>query len=31
MGIKIGNVNADTSIKLGSTNIQSGYIGFNKF
>jgi len=29
MGIKIGSVNADTSVKLGSTNIQSGYIGYN--
>ena len=31
MAIEIGNINADTSVKLGSTNIQSGYIGFNKF
>jgi len=31
MAIKIGNVNADTSVKLGSTTIQSGYIGFNQF
>jgi hypothetical protein len=31
MAIEIGTVNADTSVKLGSTNIQSGYIGFNKF
>jgi hypothetical protein len=29
MGIKIGSVNADTSVKLGSTTIQSGYIGYN--
>ena len=29
MGIKIGSVNADTSVKLGATNIQSGYIGYN--
>ena len=31
MAIEIGLVNADTSVKLGSTTIQSGYIGFNKF
>jgi hypothetical protein len=31
MAIEIGTVNADTSVKLGSTTIQSGYIGFNKF
>lgn len=31
MGIKIGAVNADTSVKLGSTNIKSGYIGYNFF
>jgi hypothetical protein len=31
MGIKIGTVNADTSVKLGSTNIQSGYIGLKPF
>lgn len=29
MGIKIGTVNADTSVKLGTTTIQSGYIGTN--
>jgi len=29
MGIKIGSVNADTSVKLGSNTIQSGYIGYN--
>jgi len=27
MGVKIGNINADTSVKLGTTTIQSGYIG----
>jgi len=27
MGIKIGNINANTSVKLGTTTIQSGYIG----
>jgi hypothetical protein len=31
MAIKIGTVNADTSVKLGTTTIQSGYIGFNEF
>ena len=31
MAIEIGNVNADTSVKLGSTTIQSGYIGTNLF
>jgi len=31
MAIEIGTVNADTIVKLGSTTIQSGYIGFNKF
>jgi hypothetical protein len=31
MAIEIGTVNADTSVKLGSTTIQSGYIGFNQF
>jgi hypothetical protein len=31
MGIKIGTINADTSVKLGSTTIQSGYIGTNLF
>ena len=31
MAIEIGNVNADTNVKLGSTTIQSGYIGFNQF
>ena len=31
MAIEIGTVNADTSVKLGSNNIQSGYIGFNPF
>ena len=31
MAIEIGIVNADTSVKLGSTTIQSGYIGFNQF
>ena len=29
MGIKIGSINADTSVKLGTTTIQSGYIGTN--
>jgi hypothetical protein len=27
MGVKIGIINADTSVKLGTTTIQSGYIG----
>ena len=27
MGVKIGNINADTNVKLGTTTIQSGYIG----
>ena len=31
MGIKIGTVNADTSVKAGITTLQSGYIGFNQF
>ena len=31
MAIEIGTVNADTNVKLGSTTIQSGYIGFNQF
>lgn len=31
MGIKIGAINADTTVKLGSTTIQAGYIGFNQF
>ena len=31
MAIEIGTVNADTSVKLGSTTIQSGYIGTNLF
>ena len=31
MAIEIGIVNADTSVKIGSTTIQSGYIGFNRF
>ena len=31
MAIEIGTVNADTSVKLGSTTIQSGYIGYNNF
>ena len=31
MAIEIGNVNADTSVKLGTTTIQTGYIGVNKF
>jgi len=31
MAIEIGTVNADTSVKFGTTTIQSGYIGFNKF
>ena len=31
MAIEIGNVNADTSVKLGTTTIQSAYIGFNQF
>ena len=29
MGIKIGNINADTSVKIGTTNVQNGYIGTN--
>jgi len=31
MGIKIGAVNADISVKIGSTTIQAGYIGFKQF
>ena len=31
MAIEIGSVNADTSVKLGNTIIQSGYIGSNYF
>jgi hypothetical protein len=31
MAIEIGTVNADTSVKLGTTTIQSGYIGYNNF
>ena len=31
MAIEIGTVNADTSVKLGATAIQSGYIGFKQF
>jgi len=31
MAIEIGTVNADTSVKIGATTIQSGYIGFNQF
>jgi len=31
MAIEIGTVNADTSVKFGTTTIQTGYIGFNKF
>jgi hypothetical protein len=31
MAIEIGTVNADTSVKLGATTIQTGYIGYNKF
>ena len=31
MAIEIGSVNADTSVKLGTTTIQSGYIGYNNF
>lgn len=31
MAIEIGAVNADTSVKIGSTTIQAGYIGFNQF
>jgi len=31
MAIEIGTVNADTSVKIGSTTIQSGYIGYNNF
>jgi len=31
MAIEIGTVNADTSVKFGTTTIQSGYIGFNQF
>lgn len=31
MGIKIGATNADTTVKIGSTTIQSGYIGFKRF
>jgi len=29
MGIKIGNTNADTSLKIGNTNLQNVYIGTN--
>jgi hypothetical protein len=29
MGIKIGNTNADTSLKIGTTNLQNVYIGTN--
>lgn len=31
MAIEIGLVNADTSLKIGSTNIHSGYIGYDYF
>ena len=31
MAIEIGTVNADTSVKIGSTNIHSGYIGYDYF
>jgi hypothetical protein len=31
MAIEIGLVNADTSVKFGTTTIQSGYIGVNVF
>ena len=31
MAIEIGSINADTSVKLGTTTIQSGYIGYNNF
>lgn len=31
MAIEIGTVNADTSVKLGTTIIQSGYVGYNNF
>jgi len=31
MGIKIGAVNADTSVKIGSTTVNRGYIGHNRF
>lgn len=31
MAIEIGSINADTSVKLGTTTIQSGYIGFKQF
>lgn len=31
MAIEIGIVNADTSVKIGTTNIQKGYIGHNRF
>jgi len=31
MAIEIGAVNADTSVKIGATTIQSGYIGNNIF
>jgi hypothetical protein len=31
MAIEIGTVNADTSVKIGATTIQKGFIGYNKF
>ena len=31
MAIEIGTVNADTSVKFGTTTIQSGYIGYDYF
>jgi len=31
MAIEIGAINADTSVKIGNTTIQSGYIGTNYF
>jgi len=31
MAIEIGTVSADTSVKFGTTTIQSGYIGYNNF
>ena len=31
MAIEIGTVNVDTSVKLGTTVINTGYIGLNKF
>jgi len=31
MAIEIGTINADTSVKIGTTNVHSGYIGYNYF